>query len=243
MKKEAFSQTGLVEIVLLASIQFRGEKRDCACKSLSSVIFEPGSRLPSMASEAFRGIGLIAIMIHVLIEFLADRFFDERISLSAVVCESGSRFSQIETGQSVELAWFKLFVLHRLKSSVEIVGIAEACAGVITFVDAQVPVICLWATKIEKSYRVKCWSQRFEHREIRHLTDRHADGSSAFPFLDTLSRRWATRDNPSSACVIYQYYLIFSTIHSCSPVISSRFQPSPLVAKSDTPIVSFCHFA
>jgi hypothetical protein len=58
-----FSYTALVKIVIPLSTEVLCEGCLFECQSLSSVIFESGSRLSRIESDAFRGTGLVNIII------------------------------------------------------------------------------------------------------------------------------------------------------------------------------------
>jgi hypothetical protein len=88
----AFSQTGLIEIILPASIEVLGEKCFSECRSLSSITFESGSRLSRIGKMAFLKTGLVEMIHPASIEVLGANCFSECSSLISVTFESGSRF-------------------------------------------------------------------------------------------------------------------------------------------------------
>jgi hypothetical protein len=92
IEKEAFYGTGLIEIIIPASIEFLGERCFAKCKSLSSITFESGSRLSRIEAGAFYRTGLIEIIIPASVEFLGERCFSDCRSLSSITFESGSKF-------------------------------------------------------------------------------------------------------------------------------------------------------
>jgi hypothetical protein len=57
IEKEAFRETGLVEIILPSSVEFLGESCFSLCRSLSSVTFESGSILLGIESEVLGQAG------------------------------------------------------------------------------------------------------------------------------------------------------------------------------------------
>jgi hypothetical protein len=58
IEREAFFVTGLVLIVIPASVEMLSESCFYWCELLSSVTFESGSRLPPIEKEAFIRIGV-----------------------------------------------------------------------------------------------------------------------------------------------------------------------------------------
>jgi hypothetical protein len=56
IEKRAFRETGLVEMILPASVEFLGEECFSDCRSLSSVTFEQKSRLPRVCPNTFMGV-------------------------------------------------------------------------------------------------------------------------------------------------------------------------------------------
>jgi hypothetical protein len=94
--KLAFRETGLVEIIVPASVEVLSEYCFCLCRSLSSVTFEIGSRLPRIEAEAFCQTGLDEIIIPASVELLCERCFSLCTSLSSVRFETGSKLSRIE---------------------------------------------------------------------------------------------------------------------------------------------------
>jgi hypothetical protein len=92
----AFRGTGLVEIIILASVEVLREQSFSDCKSLSSVAFESGSRLSRIEKEAFGGIGLFEVILPASVEVLGLRCFSECKSLSSVTFESGSKLLENE---------------------------------------------------------------------------------------------------------------------------------------------------
>jgi hypothetical protein len=68
IERRAFSETGLIEIILPSSVEFLGEQCFCECRSLSSVIFESGSRLSRIESHAFSQTGLVEITVPSSVE-------------------------------------------------------------------------------------------------------------------------------------------------------------------------------
>jgi hypothetical protein len=95
METGVFSQTGLVEIILPASVEVLGDGCFCWCRLLSCVIFESRSRLSRIGKEAFRETGLIEIILPASIEVLGERCFSLCKSLSSVTFESGSRLRKV----------------------------------------------------------------------------------------------------------------------------------------------------
>jgi hypothetical protein len=85
--------TGLVEIIIPQSVEVLGEGCFADCSSLSSVIFEIGSRLSRIENEVFIGTGLVEIIIPASVEVLGEGCFADCSSLSSVTFESGSRVS------------------------------------------------------------------------------------------------------------------------------------------------------
>jgi hypothetical protein len=55
IEKDTFKETGLVGIILPASVKILGERCFAGCKSLSSVTFESGSQLLGRESEVLHG--------------------------------------------------------------------------------------------------------------------------------------------------------------------------------------------
>ncbi|MDR2412574.1 MAG: leucine-rich repeat domain-containing protein [Holosporales bacterium] len=53
IEKEAFAKTGLVEIIIPASVEVLGGELCRSCKSLSFVMFEQGSRLSRIDEAVF----------------------------------------------------------------------------------------------------------------------------------------------------------------------------------------------
>jgi hypothetical protein len=51
MNNNAFSQTGLIEIIILSSVEVLGEKYFSQCTSFSPVTFESGSRLSRIENK------------------------------------------------------------------------------------------------------------------------------------------------------------------------------------------------
>jgi hypothetical protein len=91
----AFTQTGLVEIVIPASVEFLGEGCFAGCRSLTSLTFESGSRLSRIENWLFHETGLIEIVIPSSVEMLDEECFAFCILPSSVTFESGSIFSRI----------------------------------------------------------------------------------------------------------------------------------------------------
>jgi hypothetical protein len=91
IERWTFNETGLVEIIVPASIEFLGEGCFSDCRSLSSITFESGSRLSRIESWAFSQTGLVEIIVPASIEFLGEECFHECRSLSSITFESGSR--------------------------------------------------------------------------------------------------------------------------------------------------------
>jgi hypothetical protein len=59
----ALTQTGLIEVVIPASVEIMGEGCFSGCISLASLIFESGSRLSRIEAGALCETGLIEIVI------------------------------------------------------------------------------------------------------------------------------------------------------------------------------------
>jgi hypothetical protein len=95
IEKQAFSETGLIEIVIPASVEMLGKWCFLECGSLTSVIFESDSRLSRIEKQAFSETGLIEIAIPASVEVLGDECFRECIQLRSVTFESGSRLREI----------------------------------------------------------------------------------------------------------------------------------------------------
>jgi hypothetical protein len=91
-----FNGTGLIDLVIPASVKILGEECFAECKFLSSVRFEPGSRLSRIERGVFRDSGLKDIVIPASIEFMGQSCFAGCKSLLFVIFESGSRLSQTE---------------------------------------------------------------------------------------------------------------------------------------------------
>jgi hypothetical protein len=96
IEAKAVCQTGLIEMILPASVEFLGEECFFECTSLSSITFESGSRLSRIEANAFYQTGLIEIILPALIEVLGEGCFSLCKSLSSITFESGSRLSRIE---------------------------------------------------------------------------------------------------------------------------------------------------
>jgi hypothetical protein len=91
IEKQVLAVTGLIEIIIPASVEILGEECFAMSASLSRVIFESGSRLSRIEKAAFRGTALVEIAIPVSVEVINMSCFDECRSLSSIIVESGSR--------------------------------------------------------------------------------------------------------------------------------------------------------
>jgi hypothetical protein len=98
--------TGLIEIILPASIEILGEGCFCSCRSFFSVRFESGSRLSRIEKEAFIGTVLIEIILPASIKVLGERCFSNCKSLSSVTFESGFRLPGTEREVLQKAGWF-----------------------------------------------------------------------------------------------------------------------------------------
>jgi hypothetical protein len=56
IEKLAFSRSGLIEIIVPASVEVLGEKCFYDCRSLSSVTFESEAKLREVGQDAFSGV-------------------------------------------------------------------------------------------------------------------------------------------------------------------------------------------
>jgi hypothetical protein len=74
--------TGLVEIILPASVEILGDECFSLCGSLYSVTFESGSRLSRIEGRAFSETGFIEIIIPSSVEVLDEECFSWCGSLS-----------------------------------------------------------------------------------------------------------------------------------------------------------------
>jgi hypothetical protein len=95
IEKQAFSQTGLIEIILPSSIEVLDEGCFSNCRSLSSVTFESGSRLSRIEKKAFSQTGLIEIILPSSVEVLGEKCFADCRLLSSITFESGSRLREV----------------------------------------------------------------------------------------------------------------------------------------------------
>jgi hypothetical protein len=95
----------LIEMIVPASIEFLGFECFSLCKSLSSIIFESGSRLSRIEARAFYETGLIEMIVPASIEFLGLECFSNCTSLSSITFESGSKFQGNEREVLSRTGW------------------------------------------------------------------------------------------------------------------------------------------
>jgi hypothetical protein len=115
----AFSGTGLIELILPASVEVLGDGCFSECKSLSSIIFESGSKLSRIEKWAFCQTGLIEIILPVSVEVLSEACFADASQNAApfpLLSFNQCRNCHESKGEhSFKLAWLKSFFRHRLK--------------------------------------------------------------------------------------------------------------------------------
>jgi hypothetical protein len=75
----------LIEIVIPSSVEMLCENCFLRCGSLTSVIFEPGSRLSRIEKATFSETGLIEIVIPSSVEILCECCFLRCGSLTSLV--------------------------------------------------------------------------------------------------------------------------------------------------------------
>jgi hypothetical protein len=77
-----FIGTGLVEIILPASVQVLGEWCFSFCSSLSSITFESSSRLPRIDKSAFNQTGFVEIITPASVEVLGENCWEMKRGFS-----------------------------------------------------------------------------------------------------------------------------------------------------------------
>jgi hypothetical protein len=73
IETDAFKDSGLIGIVIPASVQILGQRCFLMCQSLSSVQFESGSILSEIGNWALYDTGLIDIVLPVSVAILEKR--------------------------------------------------------------------------------------------------------------------------------------------------------------------------
>jgi hypothetical protein len=106
IEKEAFSSTGLIEIVVPASVKVIGKSCFLDCVLLSSVKFESGSELSRIGGWAFGRTGLVEIYVPASVKVIGKKCFCRCYSLSSVTFESGSQLQKVETITLRKAGWF-----------------------------------------------------------------------------------------------------------------------------------------
>jgi hypothetical protein len=91
IEETVFRESGLIKIILPASIEVLGEECFYLCKSFSSVTFESSSRLSRIDKRAFYGTGFIEVILSASVEVLGKNCFAGCESLSSVTFEQKSR--------------------------------------------------------------------------------------------------------------------------------------------------------
>jgi hypothetical protein len=98
MKPRAFGDcTSLSSICIPSSVQIISIQCCSGCANLSTVTFEPGSKLSRLKDEAFRGCSsLSSICLPSSVQSIDGDCFDECPNLATITFEPRSQLSSIE---------------------------------------------------------------------------------------------------------------------------------------------------
>jgi hypothetical protein len=105
IEKQAFAETGLIELVIPASIELLDEDCFLRCGSLTSLTFETGSKLSRIEKYTLQDSSLIELVIPASVELLGDGCLYECRSLFSVAFKSGSKLLRNEMEVRREAGW------------------------------------------------------------------------------------------------------------------------------------------
>jgi hypothetical protein len=90
----AFQWSGLTAIILPSSVELVCKSCFFNCKSLTSVTFEPDSKLQQIDEDAFQWSGLTAIILPSSVELLCKECFSNCTSLTSMTSEPDSKLRE-----------------------------------------------------------------------------------------------------------------------------------------------------